>query len=760
MARTRRRKVRTHVPQYVDPAKKGDPKSFVFWRGKHGLILKALEADMRKVMTPNTATHLKESKRNVLKDFVNIAGPLGVSHFVILTATENACYLRVAKTPRGPTLTMKIHEYSLMRDVVASQQRPRMPESMWKVAPLVVMNNFASGGEEHLKMATVLFQNLFPPINVRTVKLGACQRVVLLNYDKDTKRISFRHYNIVAQPSGVSKSVKALVGRKNLPDMSNMRDISEFLTKSGYGSESEGEEAEASRVTLAHDMGKGNLASRQSRIKLQEIGPRMELEIVKVEEGMCAGQVLYHSYIQKTAAEKAQLTQQQQEKDSADQLKKERRKEQEENVRKKEAAKRAAAAPAAGQQAKRRKMWWDQELEHANDHSDDDDTKYYKEEVGEEPDEDYALGTKSTSSWGRGASRGRFGGRGSSRGRFGGRGGASRGRGDRGGRGSGRPDRGSSRGSSRGGGRGHGGFGGRGGGRSDHGSDRGGRGSGRFGGKSRGGAFAMAYVLRSSTLTASSAVVKCHAAPKTVTQARAIRAPVARSLSSVQQQGSAFTIARQQASRRAVTFKVSASSDADIDLKEGVTGRGDYTHVLALVGLVGVFYANYSVDAELLLKSLAGLQLFTAASHLITQRGVFDHVTQVVGPSVLAAAVLNLRNISYLDVATGVFGYSLAEKLEGPTYVWLATLAAALYFGYGTQWYVAAFGVLAATRIYRNLNNSDGKRIPILLAPVVAASGYLLYKERTVTFALVLYLSNIAWSAWTTVEALIKTADS
>ena len=42
----------------------------------------------------------QESKRNQLKDFVNIAGPLGVTHFLILTATETAAYLRVAKTPQ------------------------------------------------------------------------------------------------------------------------------------------------------------------------------------------------------------------------------------------------------------------------------------------------------------------------------------------------------------------------------------------------------------------------------------------------------------------------------------------------------------------------------------------------------------------------------------------------------------------------------------------------------------------------------------
>jgi len=40
-------------------------------------------------------------------------------------------------------------------------------------APLVVMNNF--GAEEHLKLTTALFQNLFPAINVHSVSLKQCK---------------------------------------------------------------------------------------------------------------------------------------------------------------------------------------------------------------------------------------------------------------------------------------------------------------------------------------------------------------------------------------------------------------------------------------------------------------------------------------------------------------------------------------------------------------------------------------------------------
>jgi hypothetical protein len=91
-------------------------------------VLKQLEGDLRRLMSPNTATALRETRRNALKDFVHVAGPLGVTHFLILTATQRASYLRICKASRGPTLTMRVQEHSLMRDVLSSQQRPRVPK--------------------------------------------------------------------------------------------------------------------------------------------------------------------------------------------------------------------------------------------------------------------------------------------------------------------------------------------------------------------------------------------------------------------------------------------------------------------------------------------------------------------------------------------------------------------------------------------------------------------------------------------------------
>lgn len=82
--------------------------------------------------------HLQEKKRNNLKDFLNVAGPMGVTHFLILSKTESAPYLKVARTPHGPTLTFKIHEYSLDADIAKSQLRPRSHKDLFNNPPLVI----------------------------------------------------------------------------------------------------------------------------------------------------------------------------------------------------------------------------------------------------------------------------------------------------------------------------------------------------------------------------------------------------------------------------------------------------------------------------------------------------------------------------------------------------------------------------------------------------------------------------------------------
>ena len=50
-------------------------------------------------------------------------------------------------------MTFKVHEYSLMRDVAHSLQRPRCPQQVFLHHPLVVMNQF--NARDHLKLVSV-----------------------------------------------------------------------------------------------------------------------------------------------------------------------------------------------------------------------------------------------------------------------------------------------------------------------------------------------------------------------------------------------------------------------------------------------------------------------------------------------------------------------------------------------------------------------------------------------------------------------------
>ena len=338
MAKTRRKKHRTHVEVTGQPGanKSETPRSFVMKRGKLGDLVKELTEDVRHVMEPFTARNLKESKTNKLKDFVQVSGPLGISHFLSLSATDRSKYMKICRTPRGPTLTFRVHKYTLAREVAAAQKNPRAPPNAFLSPHLVVLNNF--GDAPHQKLATITFQNLFPPINVRKVKLSTCQRAVLVDYDKTTGRFQFRHYSISAAPTGANRHLRKLLTSRNTPDLGGLTDVSEFFESGGGGavsdaSDSEGEDAVNARVDLAQDYNRVAHANTRSRVILQEIGPRMELELMKVEEGMCEGRVLYHAYVKKTEEEVVALEKKKVDKEA---LRKKRREEQEANVRRKE----------------------------------------------------------------------------------------------------------------------------------------------------------------------------------------------------------------------------------------------------------------------------------------------------------------------------------------------------------------------------------------------------------------------------------------
>ncbi|KAF2315438.1 hypothetical protein GH714_039244 [Hevea brasiliensis] len=197
----------------------------------------------------------------------------GCQHFLILSKTETASYLRVARTPQGPTLIFKIHEYSTAQDVAQSLLRPRCPQDLFKNPQLIVLSGFGSG-EQHLKLTTIMFQNIFPAIDINTEK----------------KRNNLRDFLNVLGPMGVTHflilSKTETASYLRVARTPQGPTLTFKIHEAGYGSESEADD-EAATVTLASDLGRVNRASTKSAVKLQEIGPRMTLQLIKVEEGLC-----------------------------------------------------------------------------------------------------------------------------------------------------------------------------------------------------------------------------------------------------------------------------------------------------------------------------------------------------------------------------------------------------------------------------------------------------------------------------------------
>jgi ribosome biogenesis protein SSF1/2 len=188
-----------------------------------------------------------------------------------------------------------------------------------------------------VKLMKVTLQHMYRTINVNTVKLSDCRRIVLYHYhpppspttssatptvnNSGNGYVEMRHYAIKANPVGISKSIqKILQTNRELPDLGSLEDIAEYIDSheysrsgvgggSGYHSDSEVED-ESSKVTLAERfVGRGNARQQLSAMKLIELGPRITMELFKVEQGMNEGDVLYHKFMQKTPEEIAALKQ-------------------------------------------------------------------------------------------------------------------------------------------------------------------------------------------------------------------------------------------------------------------------------------------------------------------------------------------------------------------------------------------------------------------------------------------------------------------
>lgn len=363
----RRTKKRTHQP--VDPEEAAKiPRSMVLSLGMSlkNSSLAQLVKDFRFVMQPHTAINLRERKTNRLKDFVVMTGPLGVSDLFVFKQSQSSgnVSLRIGKMPKGPSLQFKVNTYSLMKDVKRMLKHPKSvgkDSALFQQPPLLVMNGFSSKVNEmenHEKLMVTVFQNLFPPIKPHETKVSTIKRVLLINRMPNGE-IELRHYAINTKLVEESRNVKKLINshhnlKKKLPVMTKHDDISDLVldpySVGGLTSDSEMEDdavveiqgEHANSVKQREAAPSPASATRKRAIKLSELGPRINMTLVKIEESLLGSKkVIYHSNVKKSGNELKELEKRHQ---MREQKKAERRAVQKANVDAKQAKKDAKKA--------------------------------------------------------------------------------------------------------------------------------------------------------------------------------------------------------------------------------------------------------------------------------------------------------------------------------------------------------------------------------------------------------------------------------
>ena len=155
---------------------------------------------------------------------------------------------------------------------------------------------------------------MFPPLSPQTIPLSSCRRVVLVHYNADRETVDLRHYLITVRAQGISHHVRRILeGPKSLRggsvlDLGREQDVADYILRQGnvegYESASSavsdvGEDAEENNIELAGDyVGRNNRKGEQRSVRLDEVGPRMELRLLKITEGTPGkeGAVIWHRF--------------------------------------------------------------------------------------------------------------------------------------------------------------------------------------------------------------------------------------------------------------------------------------------------------------------------------------------------------------------------------------------------------------------------------------------------------------------------------
>jgi ribosome biogenesis protein SSF1/2 len=219
------------------------------------------------------------------------------------------------------------------------------------------------------------FRSMFPPVSPETAKLGASKRILLLNREPtkgegDSFDITLRHYSVSTKRVGLPKAIRRLNAAeksrrterrgKGVPNLGKLDDVADYMLNEdagNYTSASDSEPDTDGEVEVLTQPKQSRFRSDKSGadgsskrgydaddqverrgVVLSEIGPRISLKLIKIEEGLCEGKVIWHEFITKTKQEEKQMEVVW---EKRNQEKEERRRIQKENVERKKKERRA-----------------------------------------------------------------------------------------------------------------------------------------------------------------------------------------------------------------------------------------------------------------------------------------------------------------------------------------------------------------------------------------------------------------------------------
>ncbi|MEN2498625.1 MAG: hypothetical protein MHMPM18_002905, partial [Marteilia pararefringens] len=207
----------------------------VIARGTLNHMLKELEKDIRSLFQPLTFCNFHTFANQKFRDIAKALPQLKATHLVAMSETSNKLsYIKIARSPSGPTLTFRIEQYALLQDILSlTHNSSKVPQvtlgkDFFTTSHAFLITSGFSPEKKHQQLILGTLQNIFPTFDINDSDLKAFKRCAIFHIDPDTEEIDFRQYAVKRTQITDVKSF-ATVSQSKLFNMASFSDISEVV---------------------------------------------------------------------------------------------------------------------------------------------------------------------------------------------------------------------------------------------------------------------------------------------------------------------------------------------------------------------------------------------------------------------------------------------------------------------------------------------------------------------------------------------------